>query len=460
MRRFDYNLGFRHTTTCDLGQLVPIYHEEVLPGDTFRFSAGVLARLAPLQNPVMHEVEMRISSWFVPNRILWTGWEDFITGVDAVTAPPTVAIANTGLDQVPIYMGAARQVQSGLSALPVRAYNMIWNEYFRDIDIQTEVAEDNLAILYVNWEKDYFTRSRPSPQQGTPEQIPAVGYGRIEATTGISTGAITTSFDSSTPKQLEGSDGSITDPLEVSLAAAGITVDALRRSVALQRFAEARSRYGDRYVDYLRWLGIRPSDGRLSRPEFLGGATQRVSVSEVLSTAEGATVGVGDLFGHGIAGLRGRPWRKMFEEAGQIVTVLFIRPRIQYLTQTPKTWFRSDAMDYWQKELELLPWQEIKEREIFGGGSATTTFGYVPRYHEYRSRFSYASGQMGKAGTFTDWHYGRDFSSAPSLNNTFLQCVPATRVYQDTTIPEAQISAVFDVRARRLVGTERTGIEL
>ena len=168
-------------------------------------------------------------------------------------------------------------------------------------------------------------------------------------------------------------------------------------------------RYGDRYVDYLRYLGINPSDGRFSRPEYLGSSQTRISFSEVLQTAPTDTTHVGDMAGHGISGLRGKPWRKMFEEHGYVIVLMSAKPTTQYETMTPRHFLRDDPMDWWQKELEILPWQEVMEHEIFAPGDPTTRFGWVPRYEEYRHNISFVSGEMNQGGTMEDWHMARQF---------------------------------------------------
>lgn len=457
--RNTYSLGFRHQLATDMGFLVPLAAQEVLPGDTFRWKTSVLARVAPLVNPLMHQVDLRLSSWYVPNRIIWDEFPEWITGEDEVTQAPVVSASTSGETWLMDHMGMEPIQGVNVSALPFRAYNMVWNEFFRDIDLQTERDQDDMTLARVNWEKDYFTGARPAPQQGDAMTIPVdVGSTNVYSA-GTTSGPPYSPSQNSAPAQGDYSDvnpglsnGYLFSGLFAGGAGFGMDINEFRRAMALQRFAEARMRYGDRYVDYLRYLGINPSDGRLSRPEHLGSSSQTISFSEVLATAEGANTNVGDMSGHGITGLSARPWRKMFEEHGWVLVLAYVRPRTQYQNGIPREFWRSDPMDYWQKELEILPWQDIKQKEVFGSGDADQTWGWTPRYDEYRHRFSYVSGEMRQGGTMEDWHMARGFQTAPVLNASFLECTPTDRIYADTSIPEIVMSTIHDVTARRLVG--------
>lgn len=474
--RNQFDLSHEHKLSVDMGYLVPVMTEEVLPGDTFIGNTALLARVAPLAHPVMHNVEIRTHHWYVPNRILWSGWEDYITGVDDVTAKPTITAANATEAALYDHMGAYPSTSIAYDALPVRAYNKIYNEFYRDQDLQVARGEDDLGLARICWGKDYFTTCRPSPQQGdavelgfSAGQAPVTGFG--VGTTGANgayteTGGGTGTYSNYISADVD-DDNITTTPLrakfemngdsvepalyaDLTNASGGIDLDDLRRSLALQRFAEARSRFGSRYADYLRFIGVNPSDGRLDRPEYIGGGKSDINFSEVLATAEGTSTEVGDLYGHGIASMRSRTYRKMFEEHGWIMTLISVRPTGVYQEAVPRKFTRSDAMDYWQKELEVLPWQEVNEREIYHGGNAATVFGYAPRYNEYRHAMNFVSGTF-RGGTEQDWHMARLFGSAPTLNSSFVECTPTDRVYQDTSMPELLINAYNRVKARRFV---------
>lgn len=472
MRRNFFDLSHEHKLSCDMGQLVPVACEEVLPGDTFNAETRLLARVAPLVNPVMHKVELRVHHWFVPNRLLWDQWEGFITGNDETAIMPTVQASSAAETEVLSHMGAYPDQSLVYNALPIRAYNKIWNEYYRDQDLHQERDQDELRIARICWEKDYFTIARPSPQQGDPQTIglqfqdaPVYGIGNANQNPNSAIGGIAetgqSGFDMTYQHRVNADQA---NTIRVETDASGIPmiyadmskqggsfdIDELRRALALQRFAEARARFGSRYEDYLRFLGVNPKDGRLDRPEFLGGGKQNINFSEVLSTAEGANTNVGDMFGHGIASMRSRRYRKMFEEHGWVLSLLSARPTTVYLESVPRKFTRSENMDYWQRELETLPWQEVKQSEVRFDGSPDTTFGYVPRFEEYRHGYSYVSGSF-RDGPEIDWHMGRTFSSAPTLNSSFVECTPTDRIYGDTGMAELLVNAYNSIKAMRLV---------
>lgn len=479
MRRQSYNLSHEHKLSADMGQLVPVATVEVLPGDTFIGATSIIARIAPQLKPVMHKVEARLHHWYVPNRITWSDWEGFITGENEAATMPTVQPANATEAALLDHMGIYPDTSLVSSALSVRAYNTIWNEWYRDNDLQVARGVDDLGLARVNWERDMFTMCRDEPQQGAAVSIgfsagtaPVLGIGidpmgyasaaqtnirQSDDTQGTMTGWEATGLPNSAGQAEfvieEGTTGYPNIYANLAGASGGIDLNELRTTVGLMRFAEARSRYGSRYVDYLKYLGVNPSDGRLDRPEFLGGSSEAINFSEVLATAEGTTVTPGDMFGHGIGGMRTKKFRKMFEEHGWYMCLLSIRPRSSYMEAWPRQFRRTDHMDYWQRELEELPWQEVVENEVYAPGSGATIFGYAPRYEEYRRHMSYVSGSF--RTTENDWHFARSFSSAPTLNGSFLECTPTDRVYADTSMPEVLVNAFNNIQARRIVGRRR-----
>jgi hypothetical protein len=473
--RNEFNLSHEHKTSVDMGKLIPVMCEEVLPGDTFIHRATALARVAPLAQPLMHRVELRMHTFYVPNRILWPirggdpsggNWEDFITGKDEEFDKPTVF--NTGTPgNILDYMGVPPEAGVEVDALPVRAYNMIYNEFYRDQDLQAERSIGELSVANCAWQKDYFTVARPSPQQGDPQGIPVeLGQLGVYAPDGAELPWNAETINASDPAgRIYPSGGTIADQLVARSGSVDgnelfMGIDDLRRSIALQRFAEARMRYGSRYVDYLRYIGVNPSDGRLDRPEYLGGGKEILSFSEVLSTAESQNTNVADMYGHGIGMGRQNGWRKMFEEHGWVITLLSARPKTVYNYALPRKFQRRTAMDHWQKELEVLPWQEVHQIEVDARGDAETVFGYVPRYEEYRHGVSHVSNTM-RGGTENDWHMAREFEVPPDLNGSFIECDPTDRIYQDANMPDLIINVQHNLRARRYVGaTAAMGVDL
>lgn len=470
MQRSKYGLSHYRLLTCDMGELVPCALMEVLPGDTFQVRSSLLLRYSALVTPVMHPVQVRIHHWFVPNRLLWSGWEDLISGVDTTTPVPTVALDTN--EELGDYLGVPPNSSGTLnvSALPFRAYNKIFNENYRDQDLVSEVTEDSQVLQRIAWEKDYFTASRPWPQKGAAVTIPLVGDAPVKGlgssnqswtasgVTAYETGQ--TAGKTYNPHQNissgityyaeedsnnAGFPGIFADLSSVS----AVSVESLRLAFAQQRFQEARARYGSRFTEYLRYLGVQSADSRLQRPEYLGGGRATTSFSEVLQTAEG-TNAVGTLRGHGIAALRTRRYRRFFEEHGWIVGLLSIRPKSMYTQACHKSFLRSDYDDFWQKEFESLGMQEVPRTEVFAdAGNDSTVFGYVDRYREYREHPSCISAEF--RSTAAEWHLGRILGSAPTLNSSFTNCSPSKRIFADQTGDGLYVLVNNSVQARRLV---------
>ncbi|AXL14861.1 major capsid protein [Microviridae sp.] len=480
VRRNEFDLSHEHKLSLDMGWLVPCMVEEVLPGDTFLHKASALARVAPLAKPLMHRVELRMHSFFVPNRILWDQWENFITGETTTEDKPTQFV-QAG-DKLADHMGIPPTAGLEVDALPFRAYAMIYNEYYRDQDLQPEISLDNTELQRICWQKDYFTVARPKPQQG--EAVPLGFQSGLAPVNGIGWTSASSNSGLSSFKETVGAQpsgaarGAATNQSGVFIAEdpdntnrpfvhadlsgveGGIAIDDLRRSMALQRFAEARMRFGHRYVDYLRYCGVNPSDGRLSRPEYLGGGKDTLNFSEVLATADGTSTNVGDLYGHGIGMGNSGLYRKYFEEHGWVITLISARPKTVYSEALPKKFLRTDPMDYHQRELEVMPWQEVRQNEVHKNGDPNTIFGYVPRYEEYRHSTSQVSGTL-RGGTENDWHMAREFSTPPSLNGSFVECTPTERIYSDASMPDLIVNVMHSLRARRGIGqTASMGMDL
>jgi len=472
VKRSKHNLSHYRLSSFDMGQLVPVGVTEVLPGDSFRASSSALIRVAPLVAPVMHPVHVRLHHWFVPNRLVWDGWEAFIAGNNTTDPVPTITLSSDF--SLSDHMGLPKVTGLEVNAMPFRAYNKIWNEFYRDQDIDTAIAEGNLNLLDASWEKDYFTICRAAPQQGDPVQIPfapgstvpITGLGTLEGAsfgtrTIRETGGITKSGQytgSGDYLRAEEDPDNTNFPAmyaDLSQAEGGMTIADWRKSMAQQRFQEARNRYGSRYTDYLKYLGIKPSDARLDRPEYLGGGRQTISFSEVLQTAPDVSSNVGDLLGHGIAALRSRPFKRFFEEHGYHIVLMSARPKTIYMNHVPRTYLRSVKDDYWQKENEIEGDQPVTNLEVYAQASGQPdqddNFGFVPRHDDYRRQQSQVSGDF-RDTTADFWHMARKFTTQPVLNSSFVSCNPTDRIYADQTEPELKCMIRNRIAARRLVG--------
>lgn len=510
MKRSKFSLSHYKLLTCKMGQLIPVAWFEALPGDTIQQATSALVRCAPLVTPVMHPVHVRFHHWFVPNRLIWANWQSFITGgsdgLDA-TAAPYISFTNPANSTLADYLGVPTANMGGaakFSALPFRAYNQIWNEFYRDEDLQTALTSStgdgndttsNTTLQNISWEKDYLTSSRPWVLKGASVTLPVGGQAPVR---GISVGTANTTGFTSTVDVGTGTSGAglassnslgsgaffqsksaaATNPTTAFNAAnsnvyadlsqaTGVDINTVRHAFALQRFEEARARYGSRYTEYLRYLGVRSSDARLQRPEYLGGGRQTIQFSEVLQsgvTTSGSQTGVGTMFGHGISAMRTNRYRRFFEEHGIVMTLMSVRPRTMYSQRTKRGFLRGvdstylgttgTKEDYWQRELQHIGQQGINGLEADSRVGQTTLFGYQDRYDEYRREESSVCGAF--RTTLDTWHLSREFGSTPSLNSTFVSCVPSTRVFADTSSDNLYVMANHSIQARRLVAREGT----
>lgn len=479
MKRFKHNLSHYHMTTFDQGYLVPVSNIEVIMGDSIRQVSAAMMRVAPLAAPVMHPVDVRLHHWFVPYRVIWDEWDEFITGRASSTFP-TITYTSGVSDYTLLDRMGVPDDTNTINALPVRAYNLIYNEFYRDDDLITAVSTDDLALKRIAWEKDYFTSARLTAQQGSTVAIP-FGAGNKAPVKNIgiknqgsyatqsdvyeSGNTSTTSFDGwqvkSSPAgagqaglHIGRDTGTGYPDIYADLSAAtggGIDINEFRLAMAMQKHQEARSRFGDRIQDYLAYHGIRPRDGRLEIPEYLGGGKSTVSFSEVLSTSDSGLRDVGDMTGHGIASVRTRPFGRFFAESGIMMTLMSVRPKTIYANALHRKWLRSDKWDYWQKEAEELGPQEVLTKEVYAAhGNSTDVFGYNGRHDDFRRHPSYVSGAF-RDSTDDFWHMARQLSSSPTLNQSFVECSPTDRVYLDTSEPEVRVMCAHDIKAKRLV---------
>lgn len=499
MKRAKFSLSNYKLLSCDMGELIPCGLTEVLPGDTMQQSTSLLLRCSPLLAPVMHPVHVRIHHWFVPHRLVWEDWENFITGgpdgMDASVFPTKIIPGGgTPVGTPSDYHGIPVSVGSTVeySALPLRGYQLIWNEWYRDQDLQTPSVIDHTSgsdtttpntLRTVGWEKDYFTSARPWEQKGPSITIPLgtradvygvgvrgapvwdVTSGNVFETDGTTSVAANT--DGNRWARASGTDtitrqgpGGVGNPplthpnIYADLTgASAVTIGVLREAFALQRFEEARARYGSRYVEYLRYLGVRSSDARLARPEYLGGGKQVIQFSEVLQTAEG-TDPVGDLKGHGIAAVRSNKYRRFFEEHGYVHSFLSVRPKTIYANGMARHFNRRTKEDFWQKELQHIGQQEILQKEVYlTNTDPEDVFGFQDRYDEYRRSESTVAGEF-RTTALDYWHMARIFSTAPALNSTFVSCVPTERTFAVPSNDVLWIMARHNIQARRMVAPQ------
>jgi len=483
MKRNKHNLSHTHLMTGDMGKLYPIGCVEALPGDAIQHHVNVLARVSPLAAPVMHPVTARVHHFFVANRTLWDGektgdspgssWENFITGGEDgmnLDTPPQIPVGNTEDYELLDYLGIPQHNSTlgvSINALPVRAVNACFNEFYRDQDLVDKRDKHDTTIPNIAWGKDYFTSARPWTQKGPDVTIPLgdsapvthdiSGSGQrigVFSTVAndhmmMSTGGVMleTSGSSSTPE----------DSLYADLSQAlGANVNDVRKAFAIQRYQEARARYGSRYTEYLRYLGISPQDSRLQRPEFLGGGRTQLNFSEIMQTAPETGIapstefGVGDLYGHGIAAMRSNKYRRFIPEHGYIISFLSVRPKSIYQNGIHRSWLRQTKEDYFQKELQHIGQQEIYNNEVYADvTNGKDVFGYQDRYSDYREHPSRVSGEFRDVLNY--WHMARDFSAAPVLNSSFVECDATKRIHNEQTKHALWVMCQHKMVARRIV---------
>lgn len=481
MKRAKHSLSHYKLFTGLMGKLIPISCFEVLPGDSIQQSTSLLLRMIPLNAPVMHPVTVRLHHWYVPHRICWAGWEDFITGgsdgiggaagaYPYITTPSTPGVVESSLaDYLGIIPGL---ISTQVSALPFRAYARIFNENYRDEDLVTALVSStasgadvttNTVMQSIAWEKDTFTTARPWPQKGPAVTLPLGTTAPVATDAVAATGLAAYSTVQGGYRLLPTTDAflnvnttasTVGQSLYADLSTAtAVDVSTVREAFALQRYQEARARYGSRYTEYLRYLGVRSSDARLQRPEYLGGGKQTIGFSEVLQTGvttDGDTEGPGNMKGHGLAAMRSNRYRRFFEEHGIVMTLMSVRPRSMYLDGLEKMWTRRTKEEYWQKELEAIGQQEVLNREVNALDTGPTdVFGYTDRYSEYRHIFSKVSGAFRSSLDF--WHLARLFGSDVTLNSSFVTCAPDPRIFQVESGDNLLVMASHSIQARRMV---------
>ena len=447
-----FDLSYTKLFTCDMGQLIPVMCDEVVPGDIFKIGNQSVIRMQPLVAPVLHEINAYVHYFFVPYRLLWSDWEDFITGgVDGQNAstlplwqPSDTSILHEGSlwDYLGFNVDVVPTASSQPMAFPKNAYNLIYNEYYRDENLQSEVALTFNHVLKRNWEKDYFTSSLPWQQRGIAPALPISGIGHAKWPAVYASGS---------PFNLQGvygtgmyqpaSDGTKffleNNTIDLSTATTFNVAD-LRLAFQIQKWMERNARAGARYTESLQaHFGVSPRDERLQRPEYIGGSKTPVIVSEVLQTSStDATSPQGNMAGHGVSVASTFCGKYRATEHGLIMGILSIMPRSMYQQGHDRQWLRRSRYDFYFPEFANLSEQAITKAEIYASASESdnkTIFGYQGRYDEMRTKRNMVCGQM--RSTFDYWHLGRIFSAVPALNSDFVTCNPDKRIFAAPSEP-------------------------
>jgi hypothetical protein len=431
-----------------------------------------MIRFAPMIAPVMHRMDVTMHYFFVPNRILWNNWEKFITDANSGLVQPYINYTQGFAINPAIrscrnfmdYMGVppiqAGQVAQHINALPFAAYQCIYNEFYRDQNLiapvdyklidgdnSTTIPEilEKLTLRKRAWEHDYFTSSLPFAQKGPAVDIP-LGSVSGEAEVFVNNASAGTTLDG-TPYDISVDNNSSSLPIGAnqlfasadSMEVQPTTINELRRAFRLQEWLEKNARGGTRYIEnILAHFGVKSSDARLQRPEYITGVKSPVVVSEVLQTGQSDTTPQGNMAGHGISVSSGRTGSYYCEEHGYIIGIMSVMPKTAYQQGIPRTYLKNDPLDYFWPSFAHIGEQEVTLNELYAYTSnAQDTFGYVPRYAEYKYMPSRVAGDF--RNTLDYWHLGRIFASEPALNESFIECTPeATSRIFAVEDPEAQ----------------------
>lgn len=518
LRRNTFNLSHEFKFSGSFGTLMPILCQEVVPGDTFRVNTEVFVRMAPMLAPIMHRINVYVHFFFVPNRLIWTEWEDFITGgEDGTDTPvmPQVVVSDDNamwpyftLGTLPDFLGVPVHYEGQpyppssltFSTLPFRAYWKIMFDYYQDenlddletlygledwfstsgIETPSGTQPEHLRyIMLFNraWEKDYFTSALPWAQRGDSVTLPMTGNADVNFIN-PGTPSVIHNIDGSTPSSgaYVGAPGGVIGTmetggdnykqasidnsanLEVDLSNVNsATINELRRAIKAQEWLERSATGGARYIEQiLAHFGVRSSDARLQRAQYLGGGVAPLRVSEVLQTSstEGQPSPLGDMGGHAYAVGNTNRFKRFFEEHGFIMGIMSIIPRSSYQQGMPRMFLRQDKFDYYWPEFAHIGEQEVYNGELFWRGETfdTDTFGYQSRYAEYKTAQSHVAGAF--KNTLNFWHAGRIFSGAPTLDSSFVHCSPDqfTRLFATANLganEQFYVNVLHNIRARR-----------
>ena len=528
LRKSLYRYNFEHKMSYRMGYLLPVKVIPILPGDKIlSLSVESFTRMAPMIFPVMHRMNIKLYAFFVPNRIVWDNWEDYITGgPDGSLAPVkphfelseivNMFFSEVGYGSLSDYLGwpissfNSGSIQEGykVSSLRNRGYQLIWNEYFRDQNLQDEIiiptsldgnefadtesipqAIGLLTLRRKCWQKDYFTSALPWLQRGPLTEMPVnfdLSEGNVilsdrrapgsnlelasDKDTSFADPGLIYCAQQNTNKgdmafDTTGAGGvyptNLSDFLDAQLSASNpdvgsFLIEDLRRAVKLQEWREKNARGGARYTEQiLSHFGVRSSDARLQRPEFLGATSQPISISEVLQSSESSSEGtpLGEMGGHGISARGALLCRnKFFEEHGYVFVLMTCLPRTGYFQGFERDFLKFDKFEeYWPEFAHIGEQPIYKEELLFSQKSMPgQIFGYTPRYSEYQYIPDTVAGEF--RNTLKSWHMAREIDNA-ALNSDFVTCTPTDRIfpvqYQDVEQMYGQF--LFHLNMRRPV---------